>query len=90
MTYKDYDILARVYQSGSDLYSLKDNGELDESLDIKIDHDDQEIVWYEVDEMSHIHVNDVDGQPLHFVEIPSIEEAKNRIDLWIEETKDEV
>lgn len=48
MEYKDYEILARVWESTSDLYSLTTDGELDTSQDILLFNDDKEVVWYEV------------------------------------------
>lgn len=88
MEYRDEEINARVHvtQTGSDLYSLKENGDLDESQDCYIEHEDDEvlhIVWYEVSGMEHIDIVDPKTkQLLYFVEIPTIEEAKRRIDLY--------
>lgn len=82
MYYDDIEITARVWESHSDLYSLTEEGDLDESYDIIINNDDMEIVWYEVGEMTHLHCTDKDGTLLYFVEIPSVEEAKRRIDLY--------
>lgn len=73
MEYRGEQILARVFQSSSDLYTLKEDGELDESLDIVIDHEDQEIVWYEVEGMEHLSCS-----LGFFMEIPSIEEANRQ------------
>jgi hypothetical protein len=83
MTYKDNEILARVWQSSSDLYTLKRNGELNESLDIVIDNHDQTIVWYEVEGMEHLNCSRG-----YFTEIPTIEEAKLRIDAYDRENKE--
>lgn len=77
MIYKGNEIMARVYGSYSDLFSLKPNGELDTSQDIKIEHNDHEVVWYEVVGMEHLRCS---LGP--FVEIPTIEEAKRRIDAY--------
>lgn len=43
MEYKDYEILARVWESTSDLYSLTTDGELDTSQDILLFNDDKEV-----------------------------------------------
>lgn len=86
MFYKDDEIVARVHETGSDLYTLTDKGELDKSCDLRIDHNDQEIVWYEVVDMAHLHVEE-NGKKLYFTEIPTIEEAKRRIDLYDKQNK---
>lgn len=81
MIYKDCEILARVYIEGSDLYTLKDDGTLDESLDIFIENEQNEtVVWYEVGEMEHLSCSRGG-----FTHIPSIEEAKLRIDAYNKE-----
>jgi len=80
MIYKDEEIQARVAGTYSDLYELKDDGSLDTSIDILIKHDDETIVWYEVGGM--VHLNCSRG---YFTEIPSIEEAKLRIDAYEKE-----
>ena len=81
MIYKGEEIVARVWQSGTDLYTLTAKGELDTSLDIYFDNGDQHIVWYEVSEMSHLDVV-INGERQYFMEIPTIEEAKQRIDAY--------
>lgn len=89
MQYKEYDIMARVHKSMSDLYSLNEDGSLAESQGILIDNDLDEIVWYEVSGMEHLDVMDIESRSheiLPFVEIPTIEEAKRRIDLYEEQS----
>lgn len=85
MFYDEEEITARVGGTYSDIYSLKKNGELDESQDVIIKNDDEEVVWYDVLQMSHLHCTDSNGQLLYFVEVPSIEECKRRIDLYREQ-----
>lgn len=48
MIYKDHEIYARVGGTYSDLYSLNQDGTLDESQDILIIND-KEIIWFEVE-----------------------------------------
>ena len=48
--YKDHEIFARVHQTGSALYEIDEHGNItDEVPDCDIVHDDQTIVWYEVE-----------------------------------------
>lgn len=83
MIYDEEEITARVAGTYSDLYSLNEKGGLDKSLDIIIYNDDEEVVWYEVGGMTHLHCLDTDGvTKLYFTEIPSIAEAKRRIDRY--------
>jgi hypothetical protein len=79
MFYKDEEIVARVHETGSDLYSLTDDRELDESQDIKITHNDPTVVWYEVSEAEHI-TTPFDNK---FGFFDTIEDAKASID-WTE------
>lgn len=80
MQYDDTEIMARTHFTGSHLYSLTDDGELD-AIDFEIKHDDDTIVWYEAPEMSHLSVKDGD-KTLYFVEVEDIDELKRRIDLY--------
>lgn len=87
MIYKDQEIMARVHKSMSDLFSLTDDGELDESQDILLDNEDDTIVWYEVSGSEHI------STPFDSRRVPgfeTIEDAKASIDWYEEEYKDEV
>lgn len=75
MTYKGHEIYARVWRSMSDLYDLDDNGDLNESLVIQILHDDEHIVWYEVEL-----VDPKTGLTDSGAQFDSIAEAKKGID----------
>ena len=86
MEYKGYEILARVYESTSDLYNLKDDGELNESLDIVLFNNDKSVVWYEVAGMEHIKTP-YDNPKTGFFD--KIEKAKDSIDWHIEIMKGE-
>jgi len=77
MFYKDYEILARVHKSMSDLYSLTEDGDLGESQDILIDNDVNDIVWYEVAGMEHIKTPYDDPKTGFYA---TIEDAKKAID----------
>ena len=87
MFYKDEEIMARVHKSMSDLYSLTDDGELDESQDILLDNEDDTIVWYEVSGAEHISTPFNSPRTRFF---DTIEDAKASIDWYEEEHKDEV
>lgn len=74
--YKDHEIYARVYQSGSALYEIDKEGDITEEVPgCDITHDDQTIVWYEVEA-----VNPKTGFTEQFVELEDIDEAKKVID----------
>lgn len=84
MIYKEHEILARVHKSMSDLYSLTEDGDLDESLDILIDNDVNDIVWYEIAECEHMQ------SPYDSKRVPgfdSIEDAKKAIDYFVEQAE---
>ena len=72
MIYQDYEIFARVWGSYSDLYELKKDGSLGKHLDIKVDNDDLQIVWFEIEMF--------DGQ-----QFKTIEEAEVAINKHINE-----
>lgn len=83
MTYKGFEIFARVGGTYSDLYSLKRNGELNkESEDIIIYNGDEEVVWYETD---GDHVLDDFDNPCGF---KTLESCKAAIDKYVETVKD--
>ena len=70
--YKDHEILARVHQTGSALYEIDKNGKItDEVEGLDIVHDDQQIVWYEVEVM-----NPETGLLDSGVEYKTLEDAK--------------
>ncbi len=80
MIYKESEILARVYQTGSDLYELDDEGELTEKVDgCHVDNDDKEIVWYEVEA-----VDPRSGMTQVFCELKTLQDAKDVVDRSIE------
>ncbi len=83
MTYRGFEIFARVGGTYSDLYSLKRNGELNESQDIIIHNDDEEVVWYETD---GDHVLDGFDNPCGF---RTLESCKDSIDRYVKEHKHE-
>lgn len=87
MIYRDYEIQARAYVEGSDLFELNDDGSINYSLNIFIeDEDAREIVWYEVGELSHLSAIDNESkETLYFLEVKTIEEIKRRIDLYIDQ-----
>lgn len=77
--YKDHQIFARVHQTGSALYEIDKNGNITEEVEgCDIVHDDQTIVWYEVEAI------DVDAKPFPmttiFCELKTLEEAKAVVD----------
>ena len=84
MLYKNEEIMARVHKSMSDLYSLTEDGELDESQDILIDNDVNDIVWYEVVGSEHLS-SPFNNRRTGFFD--TIEEAKQAIDWWHEQNK---
>lgn len=86
MTYKEHEILARVHKSMSDLYSLTDDGELDESLDILIDNDVNDIVWYEIAECEHL-ISPYDSKIAPGFD--TIEDAKKAIDYFVDLAENE-
>lgn len=90
MTYKGYEILARVHETGSDLYSLNEDGSLNESQGIQITHDDQTIVWYEVEGMENTRVHSSTGFLVDFIQLKSLEEAKENIDIYLGQEKTKV
>lgn len=84
MVYKDHEIYARVWESGSTLYDIDEGGFITEEIDgCQISHDDQEIVWYEVEA-----IDPVSGMTNMFVELKDLDEAKKVVDAAIKYTKD--
>jgi hypothetical protein len=82
MTYRDHEILARVCGTYSDLYELKDDGSLvEESEDILIKNQDEEIVWYEAEV-----INPITGFS-GWDRFKTIEDAKRSIDQSIAYSK---
>lgn len=76
MNYKGHEIYARVCGTYSDLYSLKDDGSLQEvSEDIIIKNGDESVVWYEVEA-----VDPKSGVTTMFVELETIEAAQRVVD----------
>ncbi len=75
MEYKDHEIFARVCGTYSDLYTLTDDGELDESQDMIIYNDDEQIVWFEVEA-----VDPHSGTTTIYAELETIEDAKEIVD----------
>ncbi len=66
--------------------SLNEDGELDSSLGIVINNDDEEVIWYEVGDLVNTSCLDTDGKTrLHFMEIPTLAETKRRIDLCLKQ-----
>lgn len=85
MVYKDHEIYARVAGTYSDLYTLKDDGSLeDTSEDILIKNGDESVVWYEVDA-----VDPKSGVTTMFTELDTIEAAQRVVDRSIEYLKKE-
>lgn len=86
-TYKEHEIYARVHQSGSALYEIDKHGGITEEVPgCDIVHDDQQIVWYEVEAV------DPDAKPfpltMMFMELKTLEEAKKVVDRSIKFNKD--
>lgn len=75
-TYKDHEIYARVHQTGSALYEIDKKGEITTEVEnCDIVHDDQIIVWYEVEAV------DPDlGFTIVFIELKTLEDAKAVVD----------
>lgn len=75
MQYREHEIFARVGGTYSDLYTLDDKGDLDESQDIIIKNGDEQVVWYEVEA-----IDPATGMTNMFTELPSIDAAKKQVD----------
>lgn len=75
MLYREHEIYARVGGTYSDLYTLDDNGDLDESQDIIIKNGDEQVVWYEVEA-----IDPDSGTTTMFVELKTLEDAKKQVD----------
>lgn len=83
MIYKDHEIVARVYQSGSTVYDVDKNGDItDEIPELAITHDDQAIVWYEIEAIDPQTGMTTEMQPKTFAD------AKAAIDASIAYLKD--
>lgn len=89
MEYKGYEIDARIGGTYSDLWSLDENGSLKESCNVQILNDDTSILWYEVCDLAGSSCKDKDGTALYFVDIPTLEEARRRIDLYKNQNKEQ-
>lgn len=81
MTYKGFEIFARIGGTYSDLFSLKRNGELKDSQDIIIFNEDEQVVWYETD-ADHV-LEDFDS-PCGF---RTLESCKEAIDRYVKENR---
>lgn len=76
MIYKDHEIYARVWQSGSALYEIDEDGAITTEVEgCDIVHDDQQIVWYEVEAF-----NPDIGFTMQFVDLKTLDEAKEVVD----------
>lgn len=74
--YKNHEIYARVFQTGSALYEIEKDGSItDEVEGCFISHDDPEIVWYEVEA-----VDPDSGLTTMFDELKTLKEAKDVVD----------
>lgn len=83
MIYKDHEIYARVWQSGSTLYNIDKKGFMTDEIEgCEITHNDQQIVWYEVEA-----IDPKSGTNIMHIELDTLEDAKKIVDESIKYTK---
>ena len=74
MEYRGHEIFARTYVTGSRLWSLDEKGNLAE-VEFEMFHDDDTVVWYEVEV-----VNPQTGFTEQMTDLKELEDAQKAVD----------